>query len=379
MFLLLFAAVNVAVIRLRKQHPELDRGFRVPWVPVTPIVAILAMLFIAVFMFIDFPLAWVAAGGWMAAGVVFYYAYSRKRETAFTERAAWMERIERKEYRVLVAISRPQTVAALMEPALAIARKHHGEVVAVTVAEVPEGESLMVGRQKVRLLEPVLEEAVAYARERGMEARSVVKIGRRISHVLVQLAREEQCNFLIVGQPHSQSFFERIVSSVVERVLHDAPCQVGVVYGGAKAKKPTGVVVPVTRGDNSRLAAELAPAFAEWHDTESRALTIVEPGRASGAAAKAEAAARETLAAAEFEGELKVLRRKDVAGGLNRAIRRGELVLIGAPQVGPAVPIIGVTVPAALAKRGRNTVIVVRDVEEHRAQRFERVFFSRSK
>jgi amino acid transporter len=39
MFMLLFGGVNVAVVRLRKSHPDLDRGFKVPWVPYTPIVA----------------------------------------------------------------------------------------------------------------------------------------------------------------------------------------------------------------------------------------------------------------------------------------------------------------------------------------------------
>ena len=49
MFLLLFGGVNVALIRLRRSHAELDRGFKVPFVPLTPILAIACMLFIAVF------------------------------------------------------------------------------------------------------------------------------------------------------------------------------------------------------------------------------------------------------------------------------------------------------------------------------------------
>ena len=63
-------------------RPDLDRGFRVPFMPVIPILAIATMLFLAVFLFIHYPLAWVAAGGWIALGVVVYYGYSRKREAA---------------------------------------------------------------------------------------------------------------------------------------------------------------------------------------------------------------------------------------------------------------------------------------------------------
>jgi len=58
-------------------------------------------------------------------------------------------------------------------------------------------------------------------------------------------------------------------------------------------------------------------------------------------------------------------------------IHRGDLVVIGAPSSGPVVPLWGDTIPALIAKRGRNPVIVVRDVEEQSGRRFERVFFAR--
>jgi amino acid transporter/nucleotide-binding universal stress UspA family protein len=377
MFLLLFGGVNVAMIRLRKSHPELDRGFRTPLTPLTPVLAILTMLFVAVFVFYSYPLAWVAAGGWIAAGAVFYYAYSRKRETAFSDREAWMERIERREYGVLVAVSSPRTVESLMEAAIAIARKHEGDLTAVTVIEVPEGQSLLAGRHMIRELEEVLQRAVDYARERGVIARPVIKIGRRISQAVVQTAREESCNFLLIGQPQPLSFFERIVSTVVERVLQNAPCRVGVVYGNVDARSIKEVVVPVTRGDNSELAAELASAYAGWFDVTPRALTVIEHSVSDAEADKAVAAARRTLEAAEFAGEFEVMRRYDISRGLIGGIRRGDLVVIGAPSSGPVVPLWGDTIPALIAKRGRNPVIVVRDVEEHRGHRFERVFFAR--
>ncbi len=378
MFLLLFGGVNVALIRLRRLHPELDRGFRVPFVPFTPILAILAMLFLAGFMLVDYPLAGLAAGGWIAAGGAFYYAYSRKRETAFGERVTWMERIERREYRVLVAISSPRTMESLLESALAIARQHDGELVVVTVAEVPEGETLFSGRRQARELEPVLESAVRYAEERGVEVRPVIKIARRIGHGLAQTAREEGCNFLVIGQPSSQSFFERLVASVVERVLQDAPCHVAVVYGGIDKSRVTRIVVPVTKGGNSKLAAELATPFSSWFEAPVRALTVIERAAAGNGGQARAAEARETLEAAGSAVELEVLLRGEVSTGLLRNLKRGELVLIGAPTSGPVVPLFGDTIPALIAKRGRNPVVVVRHVEELRARHFERRFFSRS-
>ncbi len=377
MFLLLFGGVNVALIRLRHSHPELDRGFKVPFMPVTPILAIATMLFIAVFMFTQYPLAWAAAGGWIAAGFVFYNVYSRKREAAFSERAEWMERIERREYRVLVALASPHTVSSLMEAALAIAKRRDGELVVVTVVEVPDGEPLLAGRKRARELRPVLAEAVEYAARRGVVAHPVVKISRRISHGLVQTAREERCNFLVMGRPHAQSFFERLVASIVERVLKDAPCHVGIVYGTIEPDSIRRIVVPVTGGENSRLAAELAPSFAAWLDSTTWAVTVVEPDASAGEADELVESAKRTLEAAELREELAVLRLREIGRGLTSVAGRGDLVLIGGPRAGPAVPLIGETVPGVIAAGGRSPVVVVRGVEGRRALRFERLFFSR--
>lgn len=378
MFLLLFVQVNVAVIRLRARRPDLDRGFHVPFMPFVPLLAIGTMLFLAVFLFTHYPLSWLAAGAWIAVGLGVYYGYSRKREAAHVERERWMERIERREYRVLVAVSSPRTMPSLMEAAVAIARQHDGEIVALTVAEVPDGQTLMSGRAMVRDLEPFLEKVESYAAKRGVKARTVVKIARRVSHGILETAREEQCNFLIIGQPTWESFFERVLASIVERVLQDAPCHVGIVYGRIVPDSLRGIVVPVTGRSNPRLAAELAPAFAQRFEVPTRAVTVVESTLGEADADKQAADAQETLRAAGFDGQLQVLRRRDVPRGLVRALRRGELVVMGAPSDGPVAAVVGETVPGAIAKGGRNAVVVVRGVAPQRAHRFERLFFGRS-
>jgi amino acid transporter/nucleotide-binding universal stress UspA family protein len=378
MFLLLFVQVNVALVRLRHKRPLLDRGFRVPFVPLVPALAIGTMLFLAVFLFTQYPLSWLAAGGWIGAGLVVYYGYSRKREAAFVERERWMDKIERQEYRVLAAISSPRTMPSLMEAAIAIARKNDGEIVALTVAEVPEGQTLMSGRSLARALEPLLEEAVRYGEERAVEVRPVLKIARRVSHGIVETAREEECNFIIIGQPTWGSLLERILASIVEHVLQDAPCQVGIVYGRLQADRVKGIVVPVTGRANPRLAAELAPAFADRFAAPTRAVTVVEHGLSAEESERHAKEAAATLEAAGLQAPLEVLHRREIASGLTGAIRRGELVLMGAPSDGPVAAVVGETVPGSIARSGRNAVIVVRGVAPHRTHRFERLFFGRS-
>lgn len=73
--LLTFLMVSIAVLILRKKHPNLKRGFMVPLVPVLPIISIACCLFLMV----NLPLTtWLYFGGWLALGVIVYFVYSKK-------------------------------------------------------------------------------------------------------------------------------------------------------------------------------------------------------------------------------------------------------------------------------------------------------------
>jgi basic amino acid/polyamine antiporter, APA family len=70
-----FVLVNVGVIILRRTRPDLERGFRVPFVPVFPMIGIGLCLYLMVTL----PGAtWLRFVVWMAAGLVIYFAYSRR-------------------------------------------------------------------------------------------------------------------------------------------------------------------------------------------------------------------------------------------------------------------------------------------------------------
>jgi amino acid transporter len=75
--LLGFVIVNVALVRLRSQQPDLQRPFEVPFYPLTPVLGIVCNLLLG--LFID-PFTWALALAWLAFGGVVYLAWSRRRE-----------------------------------------------------------------------------------------------------------------------------------------------------------------------------------------------------------------------------------------------------------------------------------------------------------
>lgn len=70
-----FVLVSAGVIVLRRTRPDLERGFKAPWVPVLPIAAIIACVWLMLNLT---GLTWIRFLIWMAIGVVVYFAYSRR-------------------------------------------------------------------------------------------------------------------------------------------------------------------------------------------------------------------------------------------------------------------------------------------------------------
>jgi APA family basic amino acid/polyamine antiporter len=70
-----FLLVSIGVIVLRRTRPDLPRSFRVPFMPVLPIVSALACLWLMLNLPGD---TWVRFLVWMALGVVIYLAYGRR-------------------------------------------------------------------------------------------------------------------------------------------------------------------------------------------------------------------------------------------------------------------------------------------------------------
>jgi basic amino acid/polyamine antiporter, APA family len=71
-----FSMVSIAVLVLRRTHPQLPRAFRCPGVPVLPLLAVAACVFLMVNLQW---ITWVAFLAWLAIGLAVYFGYSRRR------------------------------------------------------------------------------------------------------------------------------------------------------------------------------------------------------------------------------------------------------------------------------------------------------------
>ncbi|MGO9485016.1 MAG: amino acid permease [Rhodomicrobium sp.] len=72
--LLAFIIVCIGVMILRKTHPEMERGYRTPFVPFVPIAGILVCLAMMVSLDIY---TWIRLVAWLAVGMAIFFGFSR--------------------------------------------------------------------------------------------------------------------------------------------------------------------------------------------------------------------------------------------------------------------------------------------------------------
>ena len=70
-----FVLVNIGVIILRRTRPDLQRGFRVPFVPLFPIIGALMCVYLMRYLDRD---TWIRFAVWLLIGFVIYFAYGRR-------------------------------------------------------------------------------------------------------------------------------------------------------------------------------------------------------------------------------------------------------------------------------------------------------------
>ncbi|MEZ3145590.1 APC family permease [Halobaculum sp. MBLA0143] len=78
--LLGFVVVNLAVIKLRRDQPNLNRPFEIPLYPLPPVLGCVLNLLLAAFIS---PLTWAVAVGWLLFGGVVYAGLNRQQVRAF--------------------------------------------------------------------------------------------------------------------------------------------------------------------------------------------------------------------------------------------------------------------------------------------------------
>lgn len=364
MFLLLFLQVNLAMVSLRKKRPDLDRGFKVPLFPALSIAGIALLLLLAVYMFNYSMIAWIVTIAWIVLGLIVYRFYAANREIEHARKLSALDRISRKEYVVLVCLTGWGGESGILDVVFAIARKYRAAVVFLHVIEVKEGKALYVEDGETEEADEFLDQAVRLAAERGIAAKSVIKLSHRVSEGIADAAREEDCNLILAYRDAHASFLRRVFYASIDATLTETTSEVGSLYGRIEANSVRTVIVPFGEDAHSALALEIAPAIAEHLGAALRVLVVHGRNASPAEAEEKEGLARSRLADLDPKAEIMAARNDDMVAAIREASSATSLVVMGGASGRFLELLIGRSLAREVTERASCPVFRVKEYEE---------------
>ena len=238
LILLLFVLVNMSVIALRKKRPDARRSFLTPFFPWIPILGVATTTFLAIMLFELDMMAWYIALAVIFAGLlVHYFAKGREAIERFEPAALPTLSDEAKaRYRVLVPVDDPKN-EGLIDMAVMLAAKNDGEIVLITVAEVPSSVPLSaVDKRLVDERTKALQKALEYSERRGIKTRAIVSVSHDVVSTIIYTAREQAVNAIIVGWKGYTHTQKRVLGRKLDDIVRRTPCDIMVIKSESRLR-----------------------------------------------------------------------------------------------------------------------------------------------
>lgn len=335
-FLLTFSLVNLSVIALRRKAPDLERKYRVPFYPITPILGIVLNVFLALYQFNFQPIAWYVTAGWITVGLLLYFGYFEKVATEIEPQVLVpsVVRVQaRQVYTVVVPLHNPDTVETLLDIARPLAEARGGRIVATTVVHVPRQLAIHEGMRFAHHHEPLLRIAREYANRHHIEIETGTVIAHNIHEGILETTKMHNADLLVMGWKGFTNTHERVFGEVVDRVVRHAPCDLLLFkIGDSHAFKRC--LLPTSGGPHAQLAADFLNILGKSSHMKITAGYVVSPDATQEERLKAEQWIDKTTTHVDSAliEDKRLIESTSVAGGIAKASRDFDLVVIGAAK-----------------------------------------------
>jgi len=279
MFLLLFIQVNIAVLRIRAQYGDrLAYGYLLPFYPWVPIIGVLLQAFLAAYLFRFSPRGWFLALGWIGVGALVFWFYARRRLRAVEKPRIARSRLARQAPQptaggIMVAVSEKSLEEAELRVAGALARDRQTRLVATHVVQLPRQTSLTAGAGKTASSGDLVAKLERFAKGSGLDIQSLVAVGHSISHVLREVAGQQQIETLVLGW-RGHVYEQRIRGSVADAVLRTSPAHILLVRDRGLPEQVKRITLAISPGVAAGLTLATALSLARGLEAGLRVITL---------------------------------------------------------------------------------------------------------
>jgi nucleotide-binding universal stress UspA family protein len=383
MFLLLFIFVNLAVINLRKNRPDLDRGFKVPFFPYIPVLATVLNLILAVFLFFYRPLGvWVCLG-YLAFGIGFYYLYSRRKE--FVAKAAPAVHAEHpvfeaapRDFHILVPVANEKTVENLQRFAVRMAKAYTADITALNIIQVPAQLPPSEGRKYVDGARSLLSRAIDVAEQENIPVYSLVKLTHNVPKAIIETCEERKIDLMVLGWEGERPAHNRVFGTIIDEIVLNTLCDIAMVCRSPADKEIDRILIPVSNIKYAILSLKIAEAvlldngtpIALFHATHQADVTPIHKRFQEDLAKQ-----KNVIDPAKYEIVIKYTH--NFAEAIIAEIQQNDLVIMGAPEEGLVRRAFFGDLPLYIARETDVPIILTKRYTGHVKSWFQKFFGSR--
>jgi basic amino acid/polyamine antiporter, APA family len=241
--LLAFTAAQLAVIRMRFTEPELERPFRAPFdvrirgadVPAAALIGAPLTFAIWIASMATHDATRIAGPLWLLFGAAVYVATRVSRGESLVGRVVPAEpdlvpAPEGVYERILVPMKLGPIGEEVLATAIKLAEERGSTVSALHVIAVPLDKRLEADMVEAEeRAEASLADAKLLAAEHGVTVEGKVVRSRSIGEAIVEEARKEGVDLIVMGSSPRWRRQSRFFSPTVDYVLRHAPCEVMVI------------------------------------------------------------------------------------------------------------------------------------------------------
>lgn len=377
LFVLLFLQLNIAGIIIHLKYPKTKWYYKVPFFPITPIIAVMIYVLLAFTMLQVNAVAWIVTIFWSLIGLINYFSYAKNQSRESFEGDIVYEQtmrvVPKTNRRILMPI--PSKMSAeelrnLSEIAFALASKYNGEILAVKVHTFPRQLTLLDGATMVHdqhIFENLKQWAEEFNKEnadqKDINLHSLAMVGRDTVDSLLEVIKMEDCDTLLVAWDGYTATKGTVFGGKIDRILRETKIDLLLIKNPQPIRSV--LLAEEFRCDNPYLplTGEILSAIKTHFHPSMKLISVVPPDLTD----KDEDTEKKLLDAvqcipSDFE-DVKIVPAKSVIMAIVKEAnfqKEGKLVIINASSPHMLDEIRMGKMPELLAKHVNASVMIVR-------------------
>lgn len=287
--------------------------------------------------------------------------------------------LEDREFQLLVPIANPDHIDQLMRTARDVAATEDGEILVLSVVELPEQTPLSAGREEAEERQAILERAMdvqaggadagggsasgtdADGSENDVPVSGIVRIGHSVDEAIVHTVTQHDSDAILMGwrgRPVRRR--DVVVGSTVDTVVQEADCDVLVERIGSEGP-PESILLPTAGGPHSEYAAEVARAISRSTGSSITLQHVLPPDADERRRDQASKSLEEAGAILDdVPYETRVDEHPDVVDAIVDASQDHDLTVVGATSEGLLQQLVFGSIPEQVGREAAGTVVMAK-------------------